>query len=111
MKTDRLELRIDKCLFIGYLKETKGYYFYLSNEQKVFVSNRAVFLEKKFFREETNASKIELDEVRSVEEPIQSSKSIKSDLTRSNSKSVVEISLRSFDRVPYQSDRYYGFLI
>ena len=34
-----------------------------SDEQKVFVSNRAIFLEKKFFGEGTNASRIELDEV------------------------------------------------
>ncbi|KAL0394457.1 UNVERIFIED_CONTAM: hypothetical protein Slati_4411900 [Sesamum latifolium] len=34
--------------FIGYLKETAGYYFYDPAEQKVFVSRNAVFLEKGF---------------------------------------------------------------
>ena len=33
------------------------------------------------------------------------------DLIRLNSKPVVEISLRRFDRVLHQSDRYYDFLI
>ena len=47
LKTDKLILKFDKCLFVEYPKETKGYYFYLTDEQKVFVSNRAVFLEKK----------------------------------------------------------------
>ena len=34
--TDKLGPRSDKCYFIGYPKETKGYYFYLVDEQKVF---------------------------------------------------------------------------
>ncbi|KAL0433458.1 UNVERIFIED_CONTAM: hypothetical protein Slati_2680100 [Sesamum latifolium] len=36
------------CRFIGYLKETVGYYFYDPIEQKVFVSRNAVFLKKDF---------------------------------------------------------------
>ena len=46
----------------------------------MFISNRAVFLEKEFLAEGTNASKIELDEVRSVEELTQSNKPIELDL-------------------------------
>ena len=65
----------------------------------MFVSNRTVFQEKEFLKKETNTSKIELDEVRSVEESIQSSKLIESDLIRSNLKSIVEISLWRFGRV------------
>ena len=84
MKTDKLGPRSDKYLFVGYPKETKRYYFYLADEQKMFVNNRAVFLEKKLLDEGTNASKIKLDEVRSIKEPTQSSKSIESDLIRSN---------------------------
>ncbi|KAL0413379.1 UNVERIFIED_CONTAM: Retrovirus-related Pol polyprotein from transposon TNT 1-94 [Sesamum radiatum] len=34
--------------FVGYPKETAGYYFYDPTEQKVFVSRNAVFLEKGF---------------------------------------------------------------
>ncbi|KAL0434188.1 UNVERIFIED_CONTAM: hypothetical protein Slati_2753100 [Sesamum latifolium] len=37
-------------VFIGYPKETAGYYFYDPAEQKVFVSRNAVFLEKVFHR-------------------------------------------------------------
>ena len=62
--TDKLGPRSDKCSFIDYPKKIKGYYFYLADEQKVFVSLKAVFLEKKFLGEGTNASKIELDKVR-----------------------------------------------
>ena len=66
MKTDKFGSRSDKYLFVKYPKETKGYYFYLADEQKVFISNRTVFLEKEFLVEETIASKIELDEVRLI---------------------------------------------
>ena len=111
LKTDKLEPRSDKCLFVGYLKEIKGYYFYLADEQKVFISNRTFFLENEFVGEGTNTSKIELDEVQSVEESIQSSRSIELNLIRLNLESIVEISLRRSSRVPHQPDRYYDFLI
>ena len=66
LKADKLELKFNKYLFIGYPKKTKGYYFYLTVEQKVFVSSRTVFLKKKFLREEANAYKIKLGEVQKV---------------------------------------------
>ena len=44
---NKLGPKSDKYIFIRYLKETKGYYFYIADEQKVFVSLRIVFLEKK----------------------------------------------------------------
>ena len=111
LKTNKLGPRSDKCLFKGYPKEIKGYYFYLDDEQKLFVSNRTIFLEKEFLGEKINASKIGLDEVRLVEELTQSNKSIESDLIRSNPKSIIETTLRRSDRVPHQSDRYYSFLV
>ncbi|KAL0453675.1 UNVERIFIED_CONTAM: hypothetical protein Slati_1345600 [Sesamum latifolium] len=45
---DKLDSRSSFCTFIGYPKETAGYYFYDSSEQKIFVSRSAVFLEKEF---------------------------------------------------------------
>ncbi|KAL0394452.1 UNVERIFIED_CONTAM: hypothetical protein Slati_4411400 [Sesamum latifolium] len=45
---DKLDSRSSLCRFIGYPKETAGYYFYGPAEQKVFVSRNAVFLEKDF---------------------------------------------------------------
>ena len=30
----KLRAKSDKCLFVGYPKETKGYYFYNPSEQK-----------------------------------------------------------------------------
>ena len=52
-------------------KETKGYYFYLADEQKVFVSLKATFLEREFLGEGTVACKVELDEIRQVKNPTQ----------------------------------------
>ncbi|KAL0288030.1 UNVERIFIED_CONTAM: Retrovirus-related Pol polyprotein from transposon TNT 1-94 [Sesamum calycinum] len=43
---DKLDSRSSLCRFIGYPKETAGYYFYDPTEQKVFVSRNAVFLER-----------------------------------------------------------------
>ena len=49
LKIDKHKARSDKYIFIGYPKETKGYYCYLTDEQKVLVSLRTVFLKKKNF--------------------------------------------------------------
>ena len=65
--TDKLGSRSDKCTFIGYHKETKGYFFYHADEQKVFVNIKVTFLEKEFLGEKTVVSKVELDEVQQVE--------------------------------------------
>ena len=108
--TDKLGPKSDKCTFIGYPKETKGYYFYHANEQKVFVSLRATFLEKEFLSEGTVASKVELDEVQQVESPTQNAEP-KSDLIRSDPKPSEPAPLRRSGRVPRHPDRYYGFLV
>jgi hypothetical protein len=46
--SDKLTPKSDKCFFVGYLRETKGYYFYNKAEGKVFVARNDVFMEKKF---------------------------------------------------------------
>ena len=63
IESDKLEAKSDKCLFVGYPKETKGYYFYHLSEQKVFVSRHATFLEKEFLQTESSGNEIELREV------------------------------------------------
>ena len=64
MFTDKLGPKSDKCSFVGYPKETKGYYFYNSTENKVFVARSGVFLEKEFLSKKNNGSKVQLEEVR-----------------------------------------------
>ena len=46
LESDKLGARSDKCLFVGYPRESIGYYFYNPIEYKVFVSKHAIFLEK-----------------------------------------------------------------
>ncbi|KAK9028806.1 hypothetical protein V6N11_025946 [Hibiscus sabdariffa] len=57
----KLEPKSEKCTFVGYSKETKGYYFY--NENKVFVARTGVFLEKEFLTNQGKGRNIELKEV------------------------------------------------
>jgi len=50
--SDKLTPKSDKCFFVGYLKETLGYYVYNCTEGKVFVTRSGVFLEKEFLKRE-----------------------------------------------------------
>ena len=56
-------LKSEKCVFIGYPKETIGYTFYHRSEGKIFVAKNGSFLEKKFLSKEVSGRKVELDEV------------------------------------------------
>ena len=76
----------------------------------MFVSLKAIFLEKKFLGEETVTSKVELEEVRQVEKSTQVAEP-ELDLIRSDPESIVPAPLRRFGRVPHQPHRYYGFLV
>ena len=66
IRSDKLEAKSDKCLFVGYPKEIIGCQFYNSLEQKVFVSNHVVFLEKEFLLRDSE-SKVELEEVQGAQ--------------------------------------------
>ena len=63
IESDKLGAKSNRCLFMGYPKETRGYHFYNPLEQKVIVSRNATFLEKEFLQTESGGSKIELEEV------------------------------------------------
>ena len=45
---DKLEPKSEKCVFIGYPKETVGYAFYHRSEGKIFIAENGSFLEKEF---------------------------------------------------------------
>ena len=64
--SNKLEAKYDKCLFVGYPKETMGYQFYNYLEQMVFVSKHVVFLEKEFLLRD-NRSKVELGEIQGAQ--------------------------------------------
>ena len=107
--TDKLGSRSDKCLFVGYPKESKGYYFYNTEEQKLCISMRATFLEKEYLTESAKAN-VELNEVRQGEVLLHSETTIEPALIGSNSE-LVEKPLRRSGRVPRQSNRYFDFLV
>ena len=63
LQPDKLEPKSEKCVFIGYPKETVGYTFYHRSEGKIFVAKNGSFLEKEFLSKEVSGRKVELDEV------------------------------------------------
>ncbi|TYJ96910.1 gag/pol protein [Cucumis melo var. makuwa] len=78
INSKKLEPRSKLCLFVGYLKGSRGGYFYDPKDNKVLVSTNATFLEEDHIREHKPRSKIVLNELsnetiepstRVVEEP------------------------------------------
>ena len=63
LQPNKLEPKSEKCVFIGYPKETVGYTFYHRSEGKIFVGNNGSFLQKGFLSKEVSGRKVELDEV------------------------------------------------
>ena len=66
-KPDKLELKLEVCLIVGYPKETRGYLFYSRKDNKVFVSTNAKFLEIDYMNNFTPRSRVVLAE---MNEPI-----------------------------------------
>ncbi|KAK1619348.1 hypothetical protein QYE76_024865 [Lolium multiflorum] len=56
LQPDKLEPKAEKCVFIGYPKETIGYTFYHRSEGKIFVAKNGTFLEKEFLTKESSAA-------------------------------------------------------
>ena len=62
LKSDKLDAKLIKGRFVGYLKDSLGYYFYLPAKQVIVISRDAIFLEKQFLKEYGKGRKIMLDE-------------------------------------------------
>nr|GEU52013.1 hypothetical protein [Tanacetum cinerariifolium] len=60
---DKLQQIFVKCIFIGYLKETMGYYFNFSPENKIVVARYAEFFKKNLITQEVNGRAIDLEEI------------------------------------------------
>ena len=63
LQPDKPEPKSEKCVFIGYRKETIGYTFYQKSEGKIFGAKNGTFLEKESLWKEVSGGKGELDEV------------------------------------------------
>ena len=66
-KPDKLEPKSKVCLLMGYPKAIRSYLFYSHNDNKVFVSTNAKFLENDYMNNFTPRSKVVLAE---MNEPI-----------------------------------------
>ena len=62
-KTGKLEPRTEVCMFVGYLKGTRGGLFYSPSDRKVFVSTNATFLEDDYMTNFKPRSKVVLEEL------------------------------------------------
>ncbi|GJS77270.1 hypothetical protein Tco_0727151 [Tanacetum coccineum] len=60
---DKLEQRSVKCIFIGYPKETMGYYFYFPHENKIVVARYAEFFEKNLITQEVSGRARDLEKI------------------------------------------------
>ncbi|KAK8600391.1 hypothetical protein V6N12_050245 [Hibiscus sabdariffa] len=105
----KLEPRSHKCIFVGYPKETKGYYFFNPKENKVFVARTGVFLEKEFLSSKRDRRNIELEEVQQqqVTEPEVEQTS---QIVEENSTNLETQPLRRSTREHHEPERY-GFLV
>ena len=107
----KLAPKSDKCYFVGYPKETKGYYFYNSYEDKVFVARTGIFLEKEFLSKKTSRT-VELEEIcnsqKDTEPILQPEQSpqvvVEDELARETQ------GLRKSGRIRQEPERY-GFLV
>nr|GFB64098.1 hypothetical protein [Tanacetum cinerariifolium] len=60
---DKLQQKSVKCIFIGYPKETMGYYFYFPPENKIVVARYAEFFEKNLITQKVSERDIDLEEI------------------------------------------------
>ncbi|KAK8538769.1 hypothetical protein V6N12_034477 [Hibiscus sabdariffa] len=103
----KLEPKSEKCTFVGYPKETKGYYFY--NEYKVFVARTGVFLEKEFLTNSGKGRNIELKEVQQ-QQVIEPEVEGISQAVEENPTDLETQPLRRSSRERHEPERY-GFLV
>ncbi|KAK8624593.1 hypothetical protein V6N13_089485 [Hibiscus sabdariffa] len=103
----KLEPKSEKCTFVGYPKETKGYYFY--NENKVFVARTGEFLEKEFLTNSGKGRNIELKEVQQ-QQVIEPEVEGISHAIEENTTDLETQPLRRSSRERHEPERY-GFLV
>ncbi|PKI72506.1 hypothetical protein CRG98_007109 [Punica granatum] len=113
LSSDKLGPESDKCYFVGYPKETRGYYFYNPIEGKVFVARTAVFLEKEFLSKGTSGRKLELGEVLPQNDIDQSTGDVVEQVPQgvvAQSSAQVTQEPRRSSRICHELERY-GFLV
>nr|GEX71380.1 zinc finger, CCHC-type [Tanacetum cinerariifolium] len=118
---DKLDSRSIKCIFVGYPKETMGYYFYYPLKNKIFVSRNAEFFENSFMVQEASGSHglLEVSGSDKGLEIIQEEDTQHSENTRKEHDEVapievepqsVGVPIRRFARIPQALD-IYGYYV
>ncbi|WBP92221.1 reverse transcriptase domain-containing protein [Kitasatospora cathayae] len=105
----KLEPRTKVCFFVGYPKETRGGLFYSADENKVFVSTNATFLEEDYIGNHKSPSKLLLEEIVPSETTNEPTRVV--DLPSSSRKrdsSQIHLSPRRSGRVSKLPERYLG---
>jgi hypothetical protein len=71
LQPDKIETKAEKCIIVGYPRETLGYTLYHPAKGKTFVAKTGAFLKKEFLMRDVSGRKIELDKIDdpSLEEP------------------------------------------
>ncbi|KAI5443509.1 hypothetical protein KIW84_012231 [Lathyrus oleraceus] len=108
----KFEPKSDICLFVGYPKETRGYYFYNPSEGKVFVARTGVFLERDFISKGISGRKVELEEIQesqSIDTPMEELEQETQEVMYEQPVQVEQDQRRS-SRIRHLPERY-GYLI
>ena len=105
--TDKLESRTELCKFVGYPRETIGYYFYHPEEQSIFFTKRVIFLEDEYLLRRDSGIKVVLEEVL---DPNTNATSLDENSVPENLQVHTEAP-RRIGRVPRQLDRYGGHIV
>ena len=98
--TTKLEPQADKCFFIGYPKETKGYYFWHKSTNRILVERGAVFLEKEFFKRMKSDKSGEMLE--QTQESLQDLDNLTKDIDIGQSSSTVPVASGSMSEQVHQ---------
>ncbi|GKE09051.1 retrotransposon protein, putative, ty1-copia subclass [Tanacetum coccineum] len=59
----KLQQRSIKCIFVGYPKETTGYYFYFLHENKIVAARYAKFFKNKYITKKASGKAVKLEEI------------------------------------------------
>ncbi|KAJ9557211.1 hypothetical protein OSB04_011825, partial [Centaurea solstitialis] len=112
--SEKLKPKSDKCIFVGYPKNSLGYYFYNPSENKVFVARNGEFLEEKFLNQENTRNDVDLQIVEEdtpvpIVAPVTQQDNVE---TQSETAEEVQTQdLRRSTRIRQEPDRYLGFLV
>ncbi|GJR75568.1 retrotransposon protein, putative, ty1-copia subclass [Tanacetum coccineum] len=109
---NKLESRSIKCIFVGYPKETMGYYFYYPLENKIFVARYAEFFETNLIKQEASGSTVDFDEIQNEDaQPSENTSLHQYEIEHDTVEPQIDvIPIRRSARIPQAPERY-GFYI